>query len=241
MKRRFVFVAWALLALAGCSEPGPTPGERLDRFLDAGARALAGAGDDGAAAFARFREATAGAAEAAGEIELATAVRALEPGRPVEEARRALAGRMLRRYVVASYTERMVGDLREMVGFRTFAAERRENWDAAEFLEQRGWLDTRAAEQGLVFESFDGRVDELTLEGGERVLGILTHGDVQDVVGQEWTSPPWEGRIADGRIVGRGTEDSAELLIEDELQLVARRPHPLARRLGVDDEQGGLR
>jgi len=205
---RTVLVAGALLALAGCSGPGPATADRLAPFLDAGARALGGAAtSDGVAAFARFREATAVAAAAAGDADTATALRALVPGRPVDDAERALAGRLLRRYVVARYTERMVGDLKQMVGFRTFAVEGRENWDAPEFLAQRVWLEARAREQGFGFVSFDGRVDELTFEGGERVFGILTHGDVQDVVGQEWAWPPWDGQIVDGRIVGRGTED----------------------------------
>src|SRR6185295_6772575 len=39
------------------------------------------------------------------------------------------------------------------------------------------------------------------------ILALLTHGDVQGVEGQTWSSPPFEGKIVDGRIVGRGTED----------------------------------
>ncbi|HET9227959.1 MAG TPA: Sapep family Mn(2+)-dependent dipeptidase [Thermoanaerobaculia bacterium] len=68
-------------------------------------------------------------------------------------------------------------------------------------------MEAKAKKLGLEFKSFDGRVEEVTLPGPKPILAVLTHGDVQDVKGQNWSSPPWEGKIVNGRMIGRGTED----------------------------------
>jgi predicted dipeptidase len=178
-----------------------------DAALAAGARALPVGEGNGRAAFAAFRKATAEAARAGGMPDLAARIAALAPGRPVGEGDAGLASCLLRAYVRARYGERIVSDLEEMLGFRTFAQEGKDNWSAPEFLRQRQWLSGRAAALGLSFQDYDGRVDEITLPGPKPVLALLVHGDVQDVAGQTWSSPPFAGRRVGDRIVGRGTED----------------------------------
>ncbi|HSF43651.1 MAG TPA: hypothetical protein VLT87_27915, partial [Thermoanaerobaculia bacterium] len=119
----------------------------------------------------------------------------VEPGRPVPAASIPLASCLLRRHLLNFYGERMVKDLQTLVSFRTFATEGQDNWYAPEFERQREWLRKRAEELGLQFKSYDGRVDEITLTGPKPILAVLTHGDVQDVQGQQWSSPPWEAKI----------------------------------------------
>ena len=200
--------AVALLAGFACSPRSVDEPQLLDRALASGVRAARALHpDDGRPAFEAFRREVAGSAAALGAPELARMILELEPGRRVEPERRALAARLLRSWVVARYAEAVVRDLSEIIGFRTFHVEDRDNWDAPEFLRQRAWLERRAAELGLEFRSVDGRVEEIDLPGGPRVIGVLTHGDVQDVSGQEWAYPPWEGRRDRGRIYGRGSED----------------------------------
>jgi dipeptidase D len=197
-----------LLFVVACSSPREDRSEVLERALAAAARRTTDERiADGSLAFSSFRRIIAETAEGLGDADLAQSVRALEPDRPVGAKRADLASRLLRAWVVARYHDAIVRDLREMIGFRTYHVEGRDNWDAPEFLRQRAWLESRAAALGLEFRSVDGRVEEITLPAGERVLGILTHGDVQDVRGQEWTQPPWEGRLEAGRIYGRGSED----------------------------------
>jgi len=180
----------------------------LDRALAAGARAARDeAPADGPTAFAEFRRVVATTAEGFGAAELARQVRALAPGRPVETDEADLASRLLRAWVASRYVDAIVRDLQSMIGFRTFHVEGRDNWHAPEFLRQREWLASRAEALGLEFRSVDGRVEEITLPGGARVIGVLTHGDVQDVSGQRWSRPPWEGRLEQGRVYGRGSED----------------------------------
>lgn len=182
--------------------------QRLGTHLQAGARAVTMLSEPtGPKGFLAFRKAVASSAKKAGDAGLASRVEALEPGKPVASESSTLASCLLRRYLVARYGDRIVTDLQEMVRFKTYAEEGRTNWDAPEFGKQRKWLEDRSKKLGLQFKSFDGRVEEVTLPGPKPILAVLTHGDVQDVQGQHWTSPPWEGKIVNGRIVGRGTED----------------------------------
>ena len=147
----------------------------------------------------------------------------LKQGAPVAPADARLAACVLRRYTLARYGDRMVKDLQDLVGFQTFAVAGKENWDLPEFVRQREWLIQRAGELGLVFKSYDGRVEELTLPGPKPILALLTHGDVQGVEGQEWKSPPFAGRIVEGKIVGRGTEDDKGPLVASLYTLAALR------------------
>lgn len=180
----------------------------VDPYLQAGGRAAADLRAASPAAFTAYRKAIAAAASRAGAKGLARQLSALEPGRPVPAASADLAACLLRGWVQVRYGERMVSDLREMVGFRTVNEEGKDNWQQPEFLRQREWLRSRAEGLGFTFKSYDGRVEEITLAGAAPVLVLLTHGDVQAVDGQTWSSPPFEARLLpDGKIVGRGTED----------------------------------
>lgn len=182
--------------------------QRLGSHLQAGARAVTMLSEhSGPKGFRSFRQAVASSARKAGDSALASRVEALEPGKTVPSESSSLASCLLRRYLVARYGDRIVADLQEMVRFKTHAEEGRPNWDAPEFQKQRKWLEAKTKRLGLELKSFDGRVEEITLPGPKPILAVLTHGDVQDVQGQHWSSPPWEGKIVNGRIIGRGTED----------------------------------
>ena len=176
------------------------------------------------ASFDAFRAAVAGSLRQAGDEATAAQVEALAPERAVPAKDAALASCLLRRYTVARYGDRIVSDLQEMVAFRTFAEEGKENWGLPEFARQRDWLRSKAEGLGLAFKDYDGRMDEITLPGGPApILAVLTHGDVQDVQGQQWASPPWEAKIVDGRIIGRGTEDDKGPIVASLYSMAALR------------------
>ncbi len=206
MRRGSPFLCLTLL-LSASRLPAQTVGcKEIDPHLDMAARALPGPEVPGPRAFVLFQQ-TAAATPASGASGLVERIAALQPGKPVGAADAGLASCLLRRYLIARYGERMVRDLQEMVGFRTFVMEGQENWNAPEFLRQRQWLERRARDLGLEFKSYDGRMEEITLPGPKPILALLTHGDVQGVEGQQWSSPPFEARWVNGRIIGRGTED----------------------------------
>jgi dipeptidase D len=185
------------------------PGCRdLDPHLKAGAGAVqALSSQTGRPGFAIYREAVAASLRKTGDGATADLVDGLRPDKPVPAESSTLASCLVRRYTVARYGVWIVKGLQEMVAFRTYAEEGRENWDAPEFVRQREWLRGKAEDLGLVFKSYDGRVDEITLPGPAPILAVLTHGDVQDVQNQQWSSPPWEAKLVGDRIIGRGTED----------------------------------
>jgi dipeptidase D len=186
--RRALPILFAALLLAAPSlsaQPSQaTSGcKDFDPHLQKAVEALPGPDTPGPEAFARFRKA-AGATD--------------DPR---------FASCLLRRYVIARYGDRMVKDLQEMVGFQTFEIQGKENWNLPEFVKQREWLEKRSRGLGLEFKSYDGRVEEVILPGPKPILALLTHGDVQGVEGQQWSSPPFEGKLVNGKIIGRGTED----------------------------------
>ena len=205
---RALLLSAGLLLLPALAAAVPSCRE-LDPHLKEGDQVAAGmAAATGRPGFTEYREAVAASLRKAGDEGTAAQVEALVPERPVTAEASALASCLLRRYTVARYGARIVSDLQEMVAFRTFAEEGKENWNAPEFLRQREWLQRKAEALGLAFKSYDGRVDEITLPNGPTpILAVLTHGDVQDVQNQQWSSPPWEGKLVGDRIIGRGTED----------------------------------
>ena len=162
---------------------------------------------DGVEAFKAYLEALVSSATEKSTPELAAELALLRDAERVSAENLNMASVLLRNYVVKRYGASIVKDLQTMVGFQTYAEEGRENWMAPEFLRQREWLSSKAVELGLGFKTYDGRVDEFMLAGPEAVLAVLTHGDVQGVEGQEWSSSPWAGDIVDGKIIGRGTQD----------------------------------
>ena len=209
--RRTSMLLVVLLACAVPALPQKAPVnacEDLTPYLDAATQRMAalGPGVTGPQAFGAFLLAVS-RSHAAGVEEETQPAGALKQGQPVKPEDARAASCVLRRYTLARYGERMVKDLQEMVGFQTFAVEGKENWDLPEFGRQRDWLRKRATELGFQFKSYDGRVEELTLPGPQPILALLTHGDVQGVEGQQWSSPPFEAKIVNGRIIGRGTED----------------------------------
>jgi dipeptidase D len=190
-----VFLAGLLLP-AGISAASSSDCRSLDRFLP---KSTGG--------FEEYRKAVAGAVRKSGDKALAARLESLVPKAPVPAENAGLAGCLLRGYVVARYGDRMVADLQRLVTFQTEAKGGRPNWDAPEFLRQREWLAAQAKSIGFPFKSYDGRVDEITLPGPAPVLAVLTHGDVQGVENQRWSSPPFEAKLVNGKIIGRGTED----------------------------------
>jgi predicted dipeptidase len=208
MRRALPILCLTLLLGAASRLPAQTTGcQELQPYLDVAAESIAGPEASGAQAFVLFKQVAASVARGAGPSGLAERIVDLQSGKPVPAADAGLASCLLRRYLIARYGERMVEDLQEMVGFQTFAVEGKENWNAPEFLRQREWLQNRARGLGFDFKSYDGRVDEITLPGPQPILALLTHGDVQGVEGQRWSSPPFAAKLVNDRIVGRGTED----------------------------------
>ncbi len=239
MRRALTFLVLTLFstlspgAAAAFDAPAMTGCEEVSANLAAASKRLGklGATATGEQAFSAFLLAATRAfhmVDDAGPTGTVARLGGLRQGAPVAPEDSRLAGCVLRSYTLARYGDAMVRDLREMVHFQTFAVEGKENWDLPEFLRQREWLQRRARALGLPFKSYDGRVEELTLPGPKPVLALLTHGDVQGVEGQRWSSPPFAADVVGGpngekKIVGRGTEDDKGPLVAALYALAALR------------------
>jgi predicted dipeptidase len=223
MRRASPILCLALLLFTASILPAQTACKEFDPYLEVAATSLAGPEASGAQAFVLFKQAASSAARGGESSGLAERIVGLQAGKAVPAADAGLASCLLRRYLIARYGERMVKDLQELVGFRTFAVAGKENWNAPEFLRQREWLENRVREMGFEFKSYDGRMEEITLQGPQPILALLTHGDVQGVEGQRWSSPPFEAKLVNGRIIGRGTEDDKGPIVASLYALAALR------------------
>ncbi|HSS78767.1 MAG TPA: Sapep family Mn(2+)-dependent dipeptidase [Thermoanaerobaculia bacterium] len=212
MRRGFLLFSSLLLIASTAFAAEPSSCKDFEPYFKIAGTMMVGPESNGSQAFVMYRQ-VASSAAGASTADLGARIAGLRDGVPVAAADKTLASCMLRSYLLARYGERMVKDLQEMVGFRTFAVEGKENWDAPEFVRQRQWLEQRARGLGFDFKSCDGRVDEITMKGPAPVLALLTHADVEGIENQTWTSPPFEGKLVAGRIVGRGTEDDKGPLI----------------------------
>jgi predicted dipeptidase len=206
MRRGPLLFSSLLLIASPVFAVGASVCKEFEPYFKIAGETMVGPESNGAQAFALYRQVSSNAAGAA-NLPLGARIAGLRDGFPVAAADKTLASCMLRSFLLARYGERMVKDLQEMVGFRTVAVAGKDNWDLPEFVRQREWLEQRARGLGFDFKSYDGRVEEITMQGPKPVLALLTHGDVEAVENQTWTSPPFEGKLVGGRIVGRGTED----------------------------------
>lgn len=111
------------------------------------------------------------------------------------------------------------------------------------------WMATRTADMGAevtVHDVLDGRQNVYArFEGAsDRQITIDVHLDTVAV--EHMTEDPFDGRIADGRVYGRGSVDTKPTIaiamaVLSELAAEGRRPGPTVNLVGtVGEEMGGL-
>ena len=135
--------------------------------------------------------------------------------------------------------KQLVPLLTEAIRFPTVAG------NAQAQIDQKAWLAKVAG--GFGFTVRDARmVTEIELPGppGAPVLGLVVHGDVQPVVPEAWSVPPFAGVEKDGEIFGRGSADDKGPMIQALLAMRALHRSGLARTqtvrllVGSDEESG---
>lgn len=108
---------------------------------------------------------------------------------------------------------------------------------------QKAWLLQVAQEMKFVGRDA-GKITEIELPGpaDAPVLGLVIHGDVQEAEAEAWSFPPFEGRVADGYVMGRGAADDKGPLIQALLVMKAlaesgvARTHTIRLLVGSEEE-----
>lgn len=107
---------------------------------------------------------------------------------------------------------------------------------------QKVWLQKAASDLGFTFRDA-GKVTEIELPGpaGAPVLGLVIHGDVVPADPEAWSFAPFEGRVENGYVLGRGAADDKGPLVQALLAMKALEQSGLARthtiRLLVGSEE----
>lgn len=131
----------------------------------------------------------------------------------------------------------LVPMLSEVIRFSTH------QFDADAHVAQKAWLMKVAKDFDFVARDA-GKVTEIELPGppGAPVLGLVIHGDVQPAEADAWSFPPFEGRVENGYVLGRGSADDKGPLIQTLLAMKAlngsgvARTHTIRLLVGSEEE-----
>ena len=109
----------------------------------------------------------------------------------------------------AHESKKLVPMLSEVIRFPTH------QFDPEAHAAQKAWLMNVAKEMNFVARD-TGKVTEIELPGPPNapVLGLVIHGDVQPAEAEAWSFSPWEGRVENGYVYGRGAADDKGPLIQ---------------------------
>ena len=218
----------------------------------------------------RFREIALREAEKGGDVAAKGALERWRPrgrdgaarGEPVADADRGVILDVVRRAVAVCGLEDTVALTTELVRFQTVAAVAPPD-ENPEFLALAVFLERWCNDAGLEFR-IHGAHDayEVVLPGRNdgRALSFIAHADVAPIgdppafvapgeVPTGWTVPPYEARVVEERLYGRGTEDdkgpiAAALIVLATLAdagLVPERDVVLAMGTGEEHDWDGMK
>lgn len=157
---------------------------------------------------------------------------------------------------IDGYREEMLQALQGLISFPSVVSTQVDNMPFGEEVHKAfEYMLTLAVKEGfdtVNIDNFGGHLEfggYIEDEEGETVcrseecLGILTHLDVVPE-GSDWEYPPYEGRIVDGRMYGRGTTDDKGPTIAAFYAMKALKDEGIMPRkkvrliLGLDEEAG---
>jgi predicted dipeptidase len=131
----------------------------------------------------------------------------------------------------------LVPMLSEVIRFSTH------QYDPEAHAAQKAWLMQVAKDMDFVARDA-GKITEIELPGppDAPVLGLVIHGDVQPADADAWSFPPFEGRVENGYVLGRGAADDKGPLIQTLLAMKAlaesgvKRTHTVRLLVGSEEE-----
>ncbi|AKF07368.1 Xaa-His dipeptidase [Sandaracinus amylolyticus] len=200
----------------------------------------------------RFRQLDLQRARARGEVRTVTALEAWCPRgcergpiAPLDQDARAVAIDAARRAIERCGERDAIALTTELVRFQTVAAIAPPASNP-EHARLAAWLARWSEDAGLAFRvsgEHDAWEIELAGQRDERALSYVFHADVvpvneppsviaSDAVPSGWTVPPFEARVVDGRLYGRGTEDDKGPIAAGMIVLASLRDAGIAPEAG---------
>lgn len=111
-------------------------------------------------------------------------------------------------YAANTYAAEAEKALAQMVSYKTVASDAIPYLENREFSGFRNWLKNQAQQLGLDANDH-GYVVTISIGEGDKILGLITHGDVQPANPAKWQNNPFslDTESEPGKLIGRGTED----------------------------------
>ena len=108
---------------------------------------------------------------------------------------------------IDDHAQEMIRDIIDLINIPSVSS------DVAKVSEALQLALNKGRKMGFAASSLlDDRVGLIELGDGDETVGILAHLDVVEV-GEDWTTPPFDGQVLDGRIWGRGSVDDKGPLV----------------------------
>lgn len=105
--------------------------------------------------------------------------------------------------------DELVSELQQLIQIESVLDEENKTTDAPFGqgpLQALNFMLNKGTAANMIVKNIDNVAGHIEMGEGDELLGILCHVDVVPV-GDGWTYPPFEGRVVDGKLFGRGAID----------------------------------
>lgn len=109
--------------------------------------------------------------------------------------------------IIDNYKDAIINDLRDLVRMKTVYSDADKNYPfGKENNDSLEYMLEKCEKEGMVTKNLDGYGGYADLGDEEKTIGIFTHLDVVPA-GNGWNSEPFDLKIEDGKLIGRGVSD----------------------------------
>ena len=145
-----------------------------------------------------------------------------------------------------SRKEELVAELQQLIQIESVLDEENKTSEAPFGqgpLQALNFMLNKGLAEKMTIKNIDNIAGHIEMGQGDELLGILCHVDVVPA-GEDWTYPPFEGRVVDGKLFGRGAIDdkgptmaawlAMKMIHDSGIQLKKR----VRLIIGTDEESG---
>ena len=147
--------------------------------------------------------------------------------------------------IIASYKEAIIRDTQRLIAFESVyeKSERKDQPFGAAIAAALDCSLEIASDLGFRTRNVDGYMGEVDFGTDGKKIGIIAHIDVVPA-GEGWSYPPFEGRVVEGKLYGRGASDDKGPLVASLYAMKAIKDSGLPIKnhvrllIGCDEESG---